>query len=85
VDKQQVETKQYWFPAKKYGWGWGMPSAWQGWLTLSLYVVWLGGSAYLFSPEEQPGAFAVSVVIASAFLVFICRVKGEPARWRWGK
>jgi hypothetical protein len=22
---------RYWFPAKRYGWGWGIPSTWQGW------------------------------------------------------
>ena len=27
----QTERK-YWFPAKRYGWGWGMPNTWQGWL-----------------------------------------------------
>jgi hypothetical protein len=33
----QTERK-YWFPAKRYGWGWGIPSSWQGWL-----VFWLKG------------------------------------------
>jgi hypothetical protein len=22
--------KTYWFPAKRYGWGWGLPTVWQG-------------------------------------------------------
>ena len=24
--------KDYWFPTRKYGWGWGLPTRWQGWL-----------------------------------------------------
>jgi len=22
--------RDYWFPAKRYGWGWGIPNRWQG-------------------------------------------------------
>jgi hypothetical protein len=28
----------YWFRAKRYGWGWGLPAKWQGWLILAVYV-----------------------------------------------
>ena len=28
---------RYWFPAKRYGWGWGLPVAWQGWLVLAVF------------------------------------------------
>ena len=24
------DPPRYWFPAKRYGWGWGPPSTWQG-------------------------------------------------------
>ncbi len=27
----------FWFPAKSYGWGWGLPVKWQGWLVLLAY------------------------------------------------
>ena len=29
------EPEKYWFPAKRYGWGWGLPSTWQGWIVLA--------------------------------------------------
>ena len=29
----------YWFPARRYGWGWGLPATWQGWLVLAGYVL----------------------------------------------
>ena len=32
------ETKRYWFPAKRYGWGWGPPATWQGWAVLILWL-----------------------------------------------
>lgn len=30
-----MQQASYWFPAKRYGWGWGLPSSWQGWVVLS--------------------------------------------------
>ena len=29
-------SRKYWFTRKKYGWGWGMPCAWQGWLVYAV-------------------------------------------------
>lgn len=33
--------QKYWFSDKRYGWGWGLPSAWQGWVVLVGYVLFL--------------------------------------------
>lgn len=32
------EHKEIWFPAKKHGYGWGMPATWQGWAILLGFV-----------------------------------------------
>jgi len=29
---------RYWFRAKRYGFGWGLPLAWQGWV---FFLLWL--------------------------------------------
>ena len=29
--------RKYWFPAKRYGYGWGLPGTWQGWLVFGAY------------------------------------------------
>jgi hypothetical protein len=35
-----------WFPAKRYGWGWGLPVAWQGWVVLLAWLaLFVGGWA----------------------------------------
>ncbi len=26
----------FWFPVKRYGWGWGLPVRWQGWVVFAL-------------------------------------------------
>ena len=75
----------YWFPAKRYGWGWGLPSSWQGWVVLAAFIGLLGAGLLLFPPKTNLGAFVVYVLVLSAALFGICWLKGEPPRWRWGK
>ncbi|MBC8738930.1 hypothetical protein F6X40_19420 [Paraburkholderia sp. UCT31] len=41
-------SREYWFPAKRYGWGLGLPVRWQGWLTLLAYFVSLGVVVFRF-------------------------------------
>jgi membrane protein YdbS with pleckstrin-like domain len=80
-----AQTKEYWFPTKKYGWGWGLPTVWQGWVVLIAFAVGLTTAAVVLPPSRHPGAFALVMVVASIFLVLVCYLKGEPPRWRWGK
>jgi hypothetical protein len=78
-----TKGKQIWFPAKRYGWGWGLPCAWQGWVVL---VVWLGllfRAAWLTIPGHIK-LWIASVVVLAAALIVIGFIKGEKPRWRWG-
>lgn len=79
-----ADPKRYWFPAKRYGWGWGPPITWQGWLVLvaSLLLLLLG--AYLLPPKEDLLEFIAYTAVVCAALMAICYVKGEPRGWRWG-
>jgi hypothetical protein len=75
---------KYWFTAKRYGYGWGLPCSWQGWTTLIAWMIALSvGLRWLI-----PGARWHHMAFAGAMailLVLICYWKGEPARWRWGE
>jgi hypothetical protein len=44
----------YWFPAKRYGWGWGFPITWQGWLVFAAFFVLLALGVFLFPPQQTP-------------------------------
>jgi hypothetical protein len=79
-----VPISQYWFPAKRYGWGWGFPVRWEGWATLIVYIVLLGLTCAWFPPARRPLGFALSVASLTLALVVVCWFKGEPPRWRWG-
>jgi hypothetical protein len=78
-----TDSGAYWFPAKRYGWGWGPPKTWHGWAVL---VVW--GAAFVFGSirlHHQHGALVWAYRIAMVLLLIaICYLKGEPPKWRWG-
>jgi len=44
---------EYWFPAKHYGWGWGFPITWQGWLVLIAYILLVVIGVFLFPPRKS--------------------------------
>jgi hypothetical protein len=75
---------KYWFPAKPYGWGWGLPCAWQGWLVLAAFLGLLVAGAVLFPPNGAPVSYFIYVAVLGALLFGVCWLKGEPPRWRWG-
>ncbi len=79
--KHEDTPKRYWFRAKRYGWGWGLPATWEGWVFLLIWMpvtvltsLWLadGAAAFIF------------LVLMLAVLFAVCLIKGEPPRWRWG-
>ncbi|VWD41747.1 hypothetical protein BLA50215_05438 [Burkholderia lata] len=77
--------KTIWFPAKRYGWGWGLPVAWQGWGVLMLFLIRIVGSGWLLPPHKSPFAYGGCIVGLTVILITVCWVKGEKPRWRWDK
>ena len=83
MSNQDSETREYWFPAKRYGWGWGLPSVWQGWVTLIIYIGLIAAGAFIFPPGEELALYISLIVVLSLILIVVCWIKGEPPRWRW--
>ncbi len=79
-----ADTPTYWFPAKRYGWGWGLPSAWQGWVVLGLFIAMLGLGAVLWPPRHDRLPFMAWTGVLVLLLMACCWLKGEPPGWRWG-
>ena len=79
-----MDKPRYWFRAKRYGWGWGLPLTWEGWAVLA---VWLGVFVaaipffHLTQRIREHFLFVAGMVVV---LIGVCYWKGEPARWRWG-
>ena len=80
-----MEKSAFWFPAKRYGWGWGVPTAWQGRAVLLAFVALVAVSAFVFFPGVHTGAFVLCIALLCLALFAICTAKGEPAALRWGK
>ena len=81
----KANEKHIWFPAKKYGWGWGPPCAWQGWIVLAVFVGLLAAAAFLFLPGRHVGLWMASIIVLTMALCITCFAKGETPRWRWGE
>lgn len=79
------KDKELWFRAKTYGWGWGLPLVWQGWVVFATYFVLLGFGIVNMYAELLPIPYVPFFVVITAALVLICWLKGEKPRWRWGK
>jgi hypothetical protein len=75
---------KYWFPAKRYGWGWGRPVTWQGWSVLAAFIALLAGGAVVIAPSRGLPLYLGYAALLAVALVGICWLKGEPPRWRWG-
>jgi hypothetical protein len=77
-------TPKYWFPAKRYGWGWGAPSAWQGWAVLITYLALVLGGIPLIHAAKGSVIYIAYLSVLTVVLVIICWLTGEPPRWRRG-
>lgn len=74
-----------WFAPKRYGYGAGLPIAWQGWAVTLAYCAAIGLSAWLILPRSI-FAFVAIVLGATAALILICALKTRGGwRWRWGE
>jgi hypothetical protein len=87
-----VKEKDYWFKAKRYGWGWGLPQTWQGWVSFGVFIaVWLWALNMLVPADEKGIShsrailFVIIMVLDVAGLVYVSFKHGEPPKWRWGK
>ncbi len=76
----EEKHKSFWFPAKKYGFGWGLPVRWQGWIVLLLYAMLVAAGFAFIDYSENRVWFYVYFSILTAILIIICWKKGEKAK-----
>lgn len=78
------QDRRYWFAAKRYGWGWGLPLTWQGWVVYAGWFAILFGGLAVLGLRQLPVPHLVFVIAMVLLLLLICYWKGEPPRWRSG-
>ena len=79
-----TDRSNYWFPAKRYGWGWGLPVVWQGWVVLAAFAILVLGGAFILLPTHGSLVFVAYASSLCLGLVAVCWIKGEPPFWRSG-
>jgi hypothetical protein len=67
----------FWFPAKTYGWGWGLPVKWQGWIVLVGYFALQYLGIQHFKAERNIRALLTYLLVLTVILVAIVILKGE--------
>lgn len=83
----ETQDRQPWFAPRRYGYGSGLPIAWQGWALLGGYLALLGFVGFL---DRLPGgapritAFALFVAGTATFLSIVKQRTRGGWRWRWG-
>lgn len=78
-----MKQPDYWFPAKRFGWGWGPPRTWQGWVVMVIMIAAQIALAIRYLPW-RPLPFAVGTALVVGLFMLVCWITGEPPRWRWG-
>jgi hypothetical protein len=80
-----AEQPEYWFPAKRYGWGWGPPRTWHGWVVVVVFFVLFAAGFVILSPDQDRFGFFIYNAVLVVLLIAVCYAKGEPPRWRCGE
>jgi hypothetical protein len=76
------EPRKFWFPARRRGWGWGPPSAWQGWVVLIAYLLLILFGIPLVQVSKGSAIYLAYAFVLTALLIAVCLLKGESPRGR---
>jgi hypothetical protein len=79
-----VSDGQEWFAPKRFGYGAGLPIAWQGWALLVAYIVLICSAALLIQ-YTLIGYISAITILTIPFLLIVARTTRGGWRWRWGK
>ena len=77
-----TKNNRYWFRAKRYGLGWGLPCAWQGWVFLITWLMALPFGHRFLAPNNRPLRWAFTAAML-LLLITVFYWKGEPSGRRW--
>jgi hypothetical protein len=74
--------QQYWFRAKRYGLGWGLPLAWQGWMFFLAWLFPIPLGLLFIGSSSKAGSWAFLAIMVT-LLTPICYLRGDPRGRRW--
>lgn len=72
-----------WFAPKRFGYGAGLPIAWQGWVVVGLYLAVILSASLLI--RHHGGLYGVIIIAMTIAILPITAAKTRGGwRWRWG-
>jgi hypothetical protein len=77
------DDERPWFRAKSYGFGAGLPIAWQGWLLLALHVALIIGVSLALKDKPVAQIAVIMIVALLPMPIYAARTEGG-WHWRWG-
>lgn len=76
----RTDHSGFWFRPKSFGYGAGLPIAWQGWVAFLVFAALVMVASALTGPIR-----VVVIVLAVVGLALVAALKTEGGlRWRWG-
>ena len=79
-----MNDRKIWFAPKRYGFGAGLPVAWQGWAMSIAYVLLILLALHYLQPSDA--LFWITVAfLTTGFAWVTWRTTRGGWRWRWGE
>ena len=80
-----VHEEQAWWAPKRFGYGAGLPIAWQGWAVSLAYALLVTGAAIGLLPRNILAFVAITLGATAALLLIAARKTRGGWHWRWGQ
>ncbi len=81
--------KRPWFGKRRYGYGWGLPQKWQGWVTLLIWTMLVIASTKMLPKDKTAPLtdalpwFSTLLILIVLLFVVCYKTSGKP-EWHWG-
>ena len=79
-----MNDRPEWFAPKRYGYGAGLPVAWQGWAVFVGFLAVMMASAVFLAPRNLLAWLALVISLTIAFVLIARMTTRGGWRWRWG-
>jgi hypothetical protein len=84
------KPEKVWFSSKKFGYGWGLATTWQGWVVYAVFIPTIIYTAVSIDSHTHSVSDSLIGIIPTLGLLLgtllaICYKYGEKPQWRWGR
>lgn len=79
-----MSNEKGWFAPKKFGYGSGLPTAWQGWAVTLGYVATVMVAGLMWESGDEVYTVAGAAIFLVATIAFMLVAKATtPGGWKW--